>query len=115
MAIPKKRLEDITCQFLMLSEMLCAENGLDVYDVLQSLSNVTDEELKELNFPFKIYCKEAWEAQNKARKKRERAREMQRELMAAKQQEEIGRTSNRRNRRRNELEQRKGELRWQKI
>lgn len=72
MAIPKKRLEDITCQFLMLSEMLCAENDLDVYDVLQSLSNVTDEELMELNFPFKIYCRDAWNAQHKRKQLQEK-------------------------------------------
>ena len=70
MAIPKKRLEDLTCQFLMLSEMLCAESNQDVYDVLQQLSNVTDEELTELNFPFKVYCKDAWEIQHRPEKEK---------------------------------------------
>lgn len=58
MAIARKRLEELTCQFLMMVEILCNENGMDVCDNLAQLSNVTEEELAELNFPMKYYRKE---------------------------------------------------------
>lgn len=57
MAIPKKRLEELACQFLMMVEILCEENNADVCDNLRQLSNVTEEELLEFNFPMKYYKK----------------------------------------------------------
>lgn len=58
MAIPRKRLEELACQFLMMVEILCKENGTDVCDNLSQLSNATQEELAELNFPMEYYQKE---------------------------------------------------------
>lgn len=58
MAISRRRMEELTCQFLMMVEILCRENGLDVCDNIAQLSNITEEELAELNFPMKYYQKE---------------------------------------------------------
>lgn len=57
MTIAKKRLEELSCQFLMMAEIICKEDKRDIMENIRQLTNVTEEELKELNFPIKYYEK----------------------------------------------------------